>query len=291
MLDVALDPKFTQNHVIYFGYSEQMLSGNTVTFARARLVEDAQGAHLDDLRILFRQLPVMASDRQLGSRIVCTDDGKLFIALGERGVEGAVGQSQDLNSHFGKVVRINTDGSVPADNPFVGRADAKPEVWSYGHRNIEAAALDPVTGKLWVVEHGPRGGDELNLILPGRNYGWPVITYGIDYPGTKIGAGITHHEGMEQPQYYWDPVIAPSGMMIYRGALFPEWQGSVFVGSLVGGKIVRLQLDGDRVAAEEWLLQDHPARFRDVQQAPDGSIYVVTEAGAASELIRVRPAN
>jgi glucose/arabinose dehydrogenase len=289
LLDVALDPQFTANHVIYFGYSEQMLTGSSVTFARAKLVEDAQGAHLEDLRTLFRQLPIMESDRQVGSRIVCTDDGKLFLALGERGVEGAVGQSQDLHSHFGKVVRINADGSVPADNPFVGRADALPEVWSWGHRNIQAAALDPVTGKLWTIEHGPRGGDELNLIKPGLNYGWPVITYGIDYPGTKIGAGITSKEGMEQPRYYWDPVIAPSGMIVYRGALFPEWQGSIFVGSLVGSKVVRLQLDGERVVAEEWLLTDKTRRIRDVQQGPDGSIYVLTEYGTSSELLRVRP--
>jgi glucose/arabinose dehydrogenase len=290
LLDVALDPQFTDNHVIYFGYSEQMLTGSSVTFARATLVEDAQGAHLEALRTIFRQLPIMESDRQVGSRIVCTADGKLFLALGERGVEGAFGQSQDLRSHFGKVVRINADGTVPADNPFVGRADAQPEVWTYGHRNIQAAALDPVTGKLWTIEHGPRGGDELNLISPGLNYGWPVITYGIDYPGTKVGAGLTSKEGMEQPRYYWDPVIAPSGMIVYRGALFPEWQGSIFVGSLVGGKIVRLQLDGDHVASEEWLLQDRPARFRDVQQGPDGSIYVLTEIGTNSQLLRVRPA-
>jgi glucose/arabinose dehydrogenase len=290
LLDVALDPQFASNGVIYFGYSEQMLNGNTVTFASAKLVEDAQGAHLEALHTLFRQLPVMASDRQVGSRIVFGADGKLYLALGERGVEGAVGQSQDLHSHFGKVVRINPDGTVPADNPFVGRSDAAPEVWTYGHRNIQAAALDSATGKLWTIEHGPRGGDELNLIRPGLNYGWPVITYGIDYPGPKIGDGITQKEGMEQPVYYWDPVIAPSGMMIYSGALFPEWRGSVFVGSLVGGKIVRLQMQGDRVVGEEWLLQDMPRRFRDVQQGPDGSIYVLTESGAASELFRLRPA-
>jgi glucose/arabinose dehydrogenase len=202
-------------------------------------------------------------------------------------VEGAVGQAQDLHSHFGKVVRLNSDGSIPKDNPFIGRADAFPEIWTYGHRNAQAADVDRDTGDLWVIEHGPRGGDELNLIQRGANYGWPVITYGIDYPGTKVGAGITRQDGMEQPVYYWDPVIAPSGMFVYHGDMFPEWKGSIFVGGLVGMKVIRLQMKDRRVVAEEWLLQDRRKRIRDVQQGPDGAIYVLTDAGENSELLRI----
>ncbi len=204
-------------------------------------------------------------------------------------MEGALGQAQDLGSHFGKIVRINRDGSVPQDNPFVGRAGVLPEIWSWGHRNIQAAALD-ASGKLWVIEHGPRGGDELNLVKPGANYGWPVITYGIDYPGSKVGEGIQQKEGMEQPVYYWDPVIAPCGMMIYSGEMFPEWKGSIFVGGLMGQRLVRLQMDGDKVVGEQWPLPDFRARIRDVQQGPDGAIYVLTEEGEHSRLLRVTPA-
>jgi aldose sugar dehydrogenase len=201
----------------------------------------------------------------------------------------AVGQAQDLRSHFGKVVRLNPDGSVPADNPYVGRSDASPEVWTLGHRNVQAAALDATTSRLWVIEHGPRGGDELNLLKAGANYGWPIITYGIDYTGERIGAGITRQDGMEQPVYYWDPVIAPSGMIVYHGALFPQWQGSIFVGGLAGLKLVRLQMDGERVVGEEWLLTDQPRRLRDVQQDAAGAIYVLMESGDASQLLKLTP--
>jgi glucose/arabinose dehydrogenase len=289
LLDIALDPQFAGNHIIYFCYAEDRKGGSGLALASATLVEGAGNAHLAGVKVLFRQLPVFESDRQYGARIVFASDGKLFLALGERGVEGALGQAQDLDSHFGKIVRINRDGSVPRDNPFVGRAGALPEIWSWGHRNIQAAALD-AGGRLWVIEHGPRGGDELNLIKPGANYGWPVITYGIDYPGTKVGAGIQQQEGMEQPVYYWDPVIAPCGMMIYSGDLFPEWKGSIFVGGLMGMKLVRLQMDGDKVVGEQWPLADFHARIRDVQQGPDGAIYVLTEEGDHSRLLRVTPA-
>ena len=285
--DVALDPAFAANHVIYLSYAEPREGGTGTTLARGALIEDAQGAHLQDVKVLFRQLPTMDSTRQMGSRIVFGKDGKLFLALGERGVEGAVGEAQDLKSHFGKIVRLNPDGSIPKDNPFVGRSDAWPEIWTYGHRNIQAMALDPETGKLWAIEHGPRGGDELNEIQPGRNYGWPVITYGIDYPGGKVGAGITQKEGMEQPVYYWDPVIAPSGMIIYSGAEFPEWRGSIFVGGLTSMLVARLQMADGHVTGEEWLLREVQRRIRDVQQGPDGAIYVVSDYGENSELARI----
>jgi len=287
LLDVALDPAFAENHIIYFCYSEQREGGSGIALARARLVEAGAAAHLEDVKVVFRAMPTLESDRQLGSRIAFGNDGKLYLTLGERGIAEAVGQAQDLHSDFGKVARLNADGTVPKDNPFVGRSDALPEIWSYGHRDAQSLAVDSVTGKVWSIEHGPRGGDELNLIRAGANYGWPIICYGIDYSGAKVGAGITQKEGMEQPVYYWDPVIAPSGMTLYRGTMFPEWQGSIFVGGLVGMKLVRLQMDGDRVKAEEWFLQDLHARIRDVQQGVDGAIYVLTESGSDSLLVRI----
>jgi aldose sugar dehydrogenase len=290
LLDVALDPAFARNQTIYFSFSEPRTGGNGTSLARARLVEDASGARLEDLKVIFQQLPTFESDLHFGSRIAFARDGKLFLSLGERALPAGMVQSQSLGSHFGKVVRLNTDGSVPKDNPFVGRNDAKPEIWSYGHRNVQAATVDTATGKLWTVEHGPRGGDELNQPQPGVNHGWPVITYGINYPGTKIGAGITQQTGMQQPVYYWDPVIAPSGMIVYHGDLFPQWKGSIFIGGLGGMKLVRLQMSGDRVVGEEWLLQDRSKRIRDVQQAPDGAIYVLTEEGDKSAILRLRPA-
>ena len=287
LLDVALDPDYASNHTIYLCYSEQRDGGSGVALARAVLVEDSKGAHLDQLKVIFHALPTIESDRQLGSRISFGKDGKLYLTLGERGITEAVGQAQNLLSDFGKVARLNPDGSIPKDNPFVGRSDARPEIWSYGHRDAQSLAVDPATGKVWSIEHGPRGGDELNLIKPGLNYGWPIICYGIDYPGTRVGAGITQKEGMEQPVYYWDPVIAPSGMALYSGDMFPEWKGSIFVGGLIGMKVVRLQMDGDKVVGEEWLLQDLHQRIRDVQQGNDGALYVLTESGEKSSLLRI----
>jgi aldose sugar dehydrogenase len=287
--DVALDPDFAANGMIYLSFTETQPGGYCETLVRARLVGNQDAARLEDVQVLFRQLPVFESERQLGSRIVFGSDGKLYLALGERGEAVAVGQSQDMRSHFGKVVRLNPDGSVPADNPFIGRTDASPETWTLGHRNVQAAALDTATGKLWVIEHGPRGGDELNLLKAGANYGWPIVTYGIDYSGARIGAGITQQAGMEQPAYYWDPVIAPSGMVVYHGALFPQWEGSIFVGALGGLKLVRLQMEGDRVVGEEWLLMDQPRRLRDVQQGADGALYVLMESGDNSQLLKLTP--
>jgi glucose/arabinose dehydrogenase len=285
--DIALDPAFEGNRLVYLTYAEPREGGTGTTLARGVLVEGAQGATLQDVQIIFRQMPTLDSVRQMGSRVAFGKDGKLYLALGERGIEGAGGEAQDLMSDFGKVVRLESDGRIPADNPFAGRSDAWPQIWSSGHRNIQAMAVDAADDMLWAIEHGPRGGDELNRIDRGRNYGWPVITYGIDYPGGKVGAGLTQRDGLEQPIYYWNPVIAPSGMMVYRGAEFPEWQGSIFVGGLVGGYLVRLQMQDGRVAGEEWLLQDRRRRIRDVLQGPDGAIYVVHEYGDASELLRL----
>jgi glucose/arabinose dehydrogenase len=275
LLDVALDPQFASNRTIYWSYAEPRDGGNGTALAKGVL--SADDTAVEKVQVIFRQMPTFQSNLHFGSRIVFTPDGKLFLALGERSVPEARVHSQDLNSHFGKVVRLNLDGSVPDDNPFVGRSDAKPEIWSYGHRNIQAATLD-ASGKLWTIEHGPRGGDELNQPQAGLNYGWPVITYGIEYSGPKIGEGITAKEGLEQPVYYWDPVIAPSGMIVYDGSMFPEWQGNIFVGGMASMKLVRLQLQEGKVVGEEWLLSDRGRRIRDVKQGPDGAIYVVTEA-------------
>lgn len=275
LLDVALDPQFASNRTIYWSYAEPRDGGNGTALAKGVL--SADDSAVEKVQVIFRQMPTFESNLHFGSRIVFTPDGKLFLGLGERSVPEARVHSQNLNSHFGKVVRLNLDGSVPEDNPFVGRDDAKPEIWSYGHRNIQAAALDS-DGKLWVIEHGPRGGDELNQAQAGLNYGWPVITYGIEYSGPKIGEGLTAKEGLEQPVYYWDPVIAPSGMIFYDGDMFPEWHGNIFVGGLASMKLVRLQMQDGKVVGEEWLLTDRGQRIRDVKQGPDGAIYVVTEA-------------
>jgi glucose/arabinose dehydrogenase len=283
LLDVALDPQFANNRTIYWSYAEPRDGGNGTALAKGVLSADESS--VENVKVLFRQMPTWDSELHFGSRIVFAPDGKLFLTLGERSLPETRVHAQDLNSHFGKVVRLNPDGSVPSDNPFVGRGDAKPEIWSYGHRNIQAATLD-AQGKLWTIEHGPRGGDELNQPQAGLNYGWPVITYGIEYAGPKIGEGITAKEGMEQPVYYWDPVIAPSGMIFYDGSLFPEWQGNLFVGGLGSTKLVRLQLQDGKVVGEEWLLQDRGSRIRDVKQGPDGAVYVVTEA-ADGQLLRI----
>jgi glucose/arabinose dehydrogenase len=286
LLDVALDPQFATNRTIYWSYAEPREGGNGTALAKGVLTENGADVSVTNVQVIFRQQPTFQSNLHFGSRIVFSPDGsKLFLSLGERALPESRVHSQDLDSHFGKVVRLNLDGSVPGDNPFVGRSDAKPEIWSYGHRNVQAATLD-ADGKLWTIEHGPLGGDELNQPQPGHNYGWPVITYGIEYSGEKIGDGITAREGLEQPVYYWDPVIAPSGMIFYSGAMFPEWRGNIFVGGMASQKLVRLQLESGKVVGEEWLLQDRHARIRDVKQGPDGAIYVITESGNGS-LLRV----
>jgi len=277
LLELAVDPDFASNQTLYWTYAEPRDGGNGTALARGRLITDAGDPRVEDVQVIFRQMPTLRSTKHFGSRIVFAPDGALFLTLGERSIpEGRV-QAQDLGSHFGKIIRIHKDGSVPKDNPFVGRAGARPEIWSYGHRNIQSAALHPATGALWIVEHGPKGGDEINAPEPGKNYGWPVITYGIDYSGAPIGEGITAKEGMEQPLYYWDPVIAPSGMLFYTGDLFPAWKGSLFIGGLAGEHLARLTLQDKRVVGEERLLTDLGERIRDVVQGPEGAIYVITD--------------
>jgi glucose/arabinose dehydrogenase len=272
LLDVALDPAFQENRLIYLSYSEpgeRNASGTSV--ARGRLDE----GRLENVEVIYRQRPKVRSGEHFGSRLVFGRDGRLFVTQGDRYSERR--RVQDLATGIGKIVRINADGSIPTDNPFVERRNALPEIWSYGHRNVQGAALHPETGQLWTVEHGARGGDELNHPEAGKNYGWPVITYGIDYSGARIGEG-TAKEGMEQPVYFWDPVIAPSGLLFYTGDAFPAWKGNLFVGSLQPGRLVRLVLENGRVTLEERYLGELGARIRDVQQGPDGLLYVVTDA-------------
>ena len=229
-------------------------------------------------RSIFSQQPKLTSTAHFGSRLVFDGKGHLFITLGERSSAKFRGQAQDLNSHLGKIVRLNEDGSVPKDNPYVGKDGARPEIWSYGHRNVQAAALNPATGELWEIEHGPSGGDELNIAEAGKNYGWPIISYGVNYSGTPVGSGKSKARGMEDPLYQWTPVIAPSGMMFYSGKLAPEWERNIFVGGLGSEALVRLEVEGRKVIHEERLLEDLGERIRDVVEGPDGAIYVATDA-------------
>ncbi len=288
LLDVALDPDFTANRLIYLSYAEPGPGDvNGTAVMRARLSDDA--ASLEDGTVIFRQQPQVDSTKHFGSRLVFDEAGYLFIALGERSDREFRGQSQDLDSHLGKIVRLWPDGSVPDDNPFIGQAGAQPEIWSYGHRNIQAAAINPATGQLWEIEHGPWGGDELNIVEPAANYGWPLVSHGRNYIGTPVGTGERTMEGVTDPIYTWSPVIAPSGMIFYTGSAFPEWQGDLFVGGLASTALVRLEIHNGRVIAEERLLEDFSRRIRDVAQAPDGSVYVVTDQ-SDGEIIRISPA-
>ena len=282
LLDVALSPGFAQDRLIYLSFAERGSGGAGTAVARGRLGERG----LEDTQVIWRQQPkVDGSYNHWGSRLVFRPDGTLFVTLGDRFVHSE--RAQDLSTTIGKIVRINPDGSVPRDNPFVGRSGALPEIWSYGHRNVQAAVLD-ARGELWTVEHGARGGDELNNPQPGKNYGWPVITYGVDYSGARIGIG-TSHPGMEQPVYYWDPVIAPSGATFYSGTAFPDWRGDLLVGSLRPGALVRLRIANGRVTVEERYMDELGERIRDVREGPDGAIYLLTDS-SRGRLIRVEPA-
>jgi glucose/arabinose dehydrogenase len=281
LLDVVLDSAFAQNRTLYFCFSEPGSGGNSTALARARLATDA--TRLEDVKVIFSQKPKFASNLHFGCRIVEARDGNLFLTLGDR--YQRMGDAQTLDTHHGKVVRILKDGSVPKDNPFVGRAGALPEIWSIGHRNMQGAALAP-DGTLWTHEHGPQGGDEINIPQPGQNYGWPVITYGENYGGGKIGEGITSRAGLEQPLHYWVPSIAPSGMAFltsdrYGAAL----KGNLFIGSLKFGYLARLELAGTKVAREHKLLEG-VGRVRDVRQGPDGWLYLLTDSNDA-KLVRL----
>ena len=283
LLDVQLDPDFARNRLVYLSYAEPREGGNGTAVARGTLT----GRGLDDVQVIFRQDVTIDGRHHFGSRLVFGRDGRLFVTLGDRNSERA--RAQTLDSHIGKVVRIERDGKVPADNPFVGRADAKPEIWSYGHRNVQGAALHPATGELWTHEHGPKGGDELNRDRAGLNYGWPKVTYGVEYSGKTISESPTA-PGIEPPVHYWVPSIATSGLLFYTGDRFPKWKGNAFVGGLASQQVSRLEMDGNRVVREEVLLKGVlNQRVRDVEQGPDGFIYLLTDEDNG-KLLRIEPA-
>lgn len=287
LLDVAVHPDFAENRLIFWSFSEAGKGGNSTAVARGRLSED--GKTFEDVKVIFSQKPKLRSNMHFGSRLVFDGKGHLFVTLGERSAAKFRVQAQDLGSHLGKVVRLLEDGSAPKDNPFVGKEGALPEIWSYGHRNSQAAAINPATGALWEIEHGPKGGDEINLPEPGKNYGWPVVSYGVNYSGTPVGSGKREMPGMENPIYQWTPVIAPSGMAFYTGERFPQWKSNLFVGGLQAQALVRLELDGTKITHEERLLEELGLRIRDVAQGPDGALYVVTDE-SDGQILRLSPA-
>jgi glucose/arabinose dehydrogenase len=292
LLDVALDPAFAKNNVIYWSFSEPRENNeNNTAVARGKFVDDAAAPRVEDVQVIYHQRPSMNSPLHFGSRLVFGRDGTLFVTQGDRSIIPGRMQAQKLDSGLGKIVRINTDGSIPKDNPFVAKEGVLPEIWSYGHRNVQAAALNPATGELWEVEHGTRGGDEINIARKGKDYGWPTIAYGIEYQGGAITGGIQQQAGMEQPIYYWDPIIGPSGMAFYTGSLFPRWKGSLFVGGHGTRDLVRLTVDGEKITGEERLLKDlqpKPEAIRDVRVGPDGALYLLTD-GAAGRLLKLVP--
>lgn len=287
LLDVALDPDFATNATIYLSYSEPRENGMSATaVASAKLAITQNSGTLENLKVIFQQQPPIASGVHFGSRLVFDKTGALFITTGDRGSQSQ--SAQNTSTLIGKVIRINRDGSIPNDNPFVGKDGARPEVWSYGHRNLQGAALDSTTGQLWTTEHGAMGGDELNTPQPGKNYGWPLITWGIDYSGMKIGDGSTAKPGLEQPIYYWVPSIATSGLAIYNGGLFKDWQGNILVGGLKGNVLQRLVMKDGQVVAVETLLTDLEERIRDVRIDRDGAVLVLTDDNNG-RLLRLTP--
>ncbi|WP_018953959.1 PQQ-dependent sugar dehydrogenase [Thioalkalivibrio sulfidiphilus] len=282
LLDIALHPDFENNRLLYLSYAANHQGGITTRVARGRFENDA----LHDVEVLFTAEPASDNGRHFGSRLLFDRAGYLYITVGDR---GDMPRAQDLNDHAGSTIRLHDDGRIPEDNPFVGRSDARPEIYTYGNRNAQGMALHPETGAVWQHEHGPRGGDELNLIRSGVNYGWPVITHGVEYSGATIGEGITEKEGMEQPVHHWTPSIAPSGMAFYTGDVFPNWRGNVFVGALAHTHVTRLVMDGDRVVEEEPMFREMGQRIRDVRQGPDGYLYLLTDH-TNGRLLRVEPA-
>lgn len=284
LLDVLLDSDFARNRTLYFCYAEPATNGsNGTALAKARLSDDQK--QLANLQVIFSQKPKKASQLHFGCRIVERPDGTLLLTLGER--SHFKEEAQNLQSHLGKIVRIRKDGSVPPDNPFVGRSDALPEIWSWGHRSPQGAALAP-DGTFWMNEHGPQGGDEINRPEPGKNYGWPIITYGENYGGGKIGAGITHQDGLEQPAHQWTPSIAVSGMAFITSERYPGWKGQMVVGALKAQRLERITLNGNKVEKVEHLLPKLGQRVRDVRQGPDGWLYVLTDA-SNGQLLRLKP--
>ena len=283
LLDVVLDPDFNKNKIIFFSYSAGNMFGIGTEVASARLVNH----ELKDVKVLFRALPKSKGGLHFGSRLLLTSDNSLYITLGDR---GEMDRAQDIADHAGSLIRINKDGSVPENNPFAQDSDAKPEIYTYGNRNMQGIALDPITNEVWTIEHGPQGGDELNLMKPGTNYGWPVITYGVNYGiGTKIGEG-THKDGMSQPVYYWVPSIATSSVLFYSGEKFPNWKGNAFVSSLKFGQLARLEMTDNKVIKEERLINGAVGRIREVKEGPDGFLYILID-DPNGKLLRIKPSD
>jgi len=291
LLDVIIDPNFATNNLIYWSYSEPRENGtNNTAVARGTFVEGPP-ARVENATVIYHQGPSLNSTLHFGSRLNFLKDGTLLITHGERSITEGRMQAQRMDGLLGKVARINPDGSIPKDNPFVGRANTREEIFSIGHRNIQSAAIHPVTGELWEVEHGTRGGDELNVVRKGKDYGWPTVAYGIEYAGPPITGGLTQKDGTEQPLYFWDPVIGPSGMAFYTGNLFPAWKGSLFIGGHQTNDLVRLSLDGETITSEERLLVDRTPRLRirDVRQGPDGALYLLTDEPLTGKLLKLVP--
>ncbi len=283
LLDVAIDPAFSQTNLVYLSYAGVDEDGRSSTrVARGRLLD----GNLQDLEVIFRSNSASSGGVHWGSRLGFDPSGHLYVTAGDRGNQD---QAQSLSRHAGSVIRINPDGSVPDDNPFVGDSQALPEIYSYGHRNPQGLAVHPETGRIWTQEHGPQGGDEVNLIDAAVNYGWPEITWGVNYGGRPINGGLREQDGMAQPVHFWDPSIAPSGMTFYDGDAFPAWQGDLFVGALKYQLITRLEMEGDEIVAEERLLEGELGRVRDVRTGPDGLLYILTDDSNGG-LYRLSPA-
>ena len=277
LLGVTIDPAYTDNRMVYWAFSEKTADGNLTSVAKGKLSADEKT--IENAQVIYRATPAFNSNAHYGSRILFDKTGNIIFSTGERSNIESRPQAQYLNSAMGKVIRITTEGKAASGNPFESRTDARPELYSYGHRNVQGLAINPVTGDLWEAEFGPRGGDEVNIIKPGKNYGWPTITYGIEYSGEKVGDGIQQKDGLEQPVYYYDPVISPSGITFYSGDDIPEWKNNLFIASLSGMHIARLVIENNKVVGEERLLAGESQRFRDITQGKDGALYAVTDQG------------
>jgi len=277
LLGICIDPAFGKNRMVYWAFSEKLADGNLTAVARGRLSSDEKS--LENVTVIYRATPAYDGALHYGGRVIFSKDGYLFLTTGERSDLVTRPQAQDINSGLGKVIRITKDGKPAPGNPFIGKANARPELYSYGHRNVQGIAIHPVTGDVWESEFGPRGGDEINRIVAGNNYGWPTITYGIEYSGKKIGDAIQQKQGLQQPVYYWDPVISPSGITFYDGKVIAEWKNNLFISSLSGMHICRLVIVNNTVTGEERLLSGENQRFRDVKEGIDGALYAITDQG------------
>lgn len=277
LLGLTVDPDFSTNRMVYWVFSEKRPDGNLTAVAKGKLSADEK--KIEGATVIYRAMPAYDGDKHYGGRILVDKDGNLFVSTGERSDLETRPQAQFLNSALGKIVRINKDGKPAGGNPFAGKADSKPEIYSYGHRNVQGLAFHPTTGDLWENEFGPKGGDEVNIIKAGKNYGWPIITYGIEYKGEKIGEGIQQKEGLEQPVYYWDPVVSASGMTFYSSDLIPEWKNNLFLACLSAKHVDRLVIENNKVVGEERLLESEKQRFRDITQGKDGALYAITDEG------------